>query len=194
MFTVRTAFFAMVGAAGALPASADLVQDVRLGVLQHNICVSDCKNADKEDGPTIEGEIRFSSPGFLSIIFKPKPYVLVSANASGATSYVGAGLSWNWDFAQKWSLEPSFGYAIHDGAIENPFPRNTPENADFLANNVLLGSEDLFRSGLALNRDFGKNWGVQIQYEHLSHGQILGEGRNQGLDSIGVRGYYRFGG
>jgi lipid A 3-O-deacylase len=31
-------------------------------------------------------------------------------------------------------------------------------------------------------------------YEHLSHGQILGNGRNQGLDTLGLRVAYRFGG
>ncbi len=29
-------------------------------------------------------------------------------------------------------------------------------------------------------------------YEHLSHGQILGDGRNQGLDNIGLRVSYSF--
>ena len=101
---------------------------------------------------------------------------------------------WNFDFAEKWSIEPSFGYVIHDGAVESPFPQGSPESETFSAENVLLGSEDLFRTGLALNRDMGENWGLQLQYEHLSHGQILGDGRNQGLDSIGVRAYWRFSG
>jgi hypothetical protein len=33
---------------------------------------------------------------------------------------------------------------------------------------------------------------VQAVFEHLSHGQILGSGRNQGLDMAGVRVVYRF--
>ena len=33
---------------------------------------------------------------------------------------------------------------------------------------------------------------MQGIYEHLSHGQILGEGRNQGLDEIGVRAVWKF--
>jgi lipid A 3-O-deacylase len=36
-------------------------------------------------------------------------------------------------------------------------------------------------------------WMVQGYYEHLSHGQILGEGRNQGLDEFGIRVGYRVG-
>lgn len=181
-------------AATALPAAnAQLIEEVRVGVLQHNICVSDCKNANKEDGPTIEGELVFASPDFLGIIWSPRPYAIVSVNVSGDTSYAGVGLVWNWNFADGWSLEPGLGYVVHDGEYLNaPFPNGDPRNDPIAAENVFLGSEDLFRTSLALNRDFGENWGAQLIYEHLSHGQILGEGRNQGMDSIGARIYWRF--
>ena len=181
--------------AAALPAMAEaqLVEEVRVGVLQHNICVIDCKNANKEDGPTVEGELVFASPGVFRYILSPRPYAIASINTAGDTSYGGAGLVWNFDFAEGWSLEPSLGYVIHDGANESPFPQGSPESEAFANENVFLGSDDLFRTGLALNRDFGENWGGQLVYEHLSHGQILGDGRNQGLDSAGVRIYYRFG-
>ncbi|MEL6662931.1 MAG: acyloxyacyl hydrolase [Pseudomonadota bacterium] len=181
--------------AATLPAMAEaqLVEEVRVGVLQHNICVIDCKNANKEDGPTVEGELVFASPGVFRYILSPRPYAIASINTAGDTSYGGAGLVWNFDFAEGWSLEPSLGYVIHDGANESPFPQGSPESEVFANENVFLGSDDLFRTGLALNRDFGENWGGQLVYEHLSHGQILGDGRNQGLDSAGVRIYYRFG-
>ena len=177
----------------AAPASAQLIEEGRVGVMQHNICVIDCKNADKEDGPTVEGELVFASPDILRYIASPRPYIIGSFNTAGDTSYGGFGLMWNWDFAQGWSLEPSLGYVIHDGTTENPFPQGDPRGAVFARDNILFGSEDLFRTGLALNRDLGPNWGLQLQYEHLSHGQILGNGRNQGVDSIGVRAYFRFG-
>ncbi|MEL6568207.1 MAG: acyloxyacyl hydrolase [Pseudomonadota bacterium] len=182
--------------AASLPAmaQAQLVEEVRAGVLQHNICVSDCKNANKEDGPTVEGELVFASPDVFRYILSPRPYAIASINTAGDTSYGGVGLVWNFDLAEKWSLEPSLGYVIHDGANESPFPQGSPESEAFAEENVFLGSDDLFRTGLALNRDFGENWGGQLIYEHLSHGQILGDGRNQGLDSAGVRVYYKFGG
>ncbi|WP_084399282.1 acyloxyacyl hydrolase [Henriciella aquimarina] len=191
-------FFALAGLALttlplAQPASAQLVEEARIGVMQHNICVTDCKNANKEDGPTVEGELVFASPDFLNLLLGPRPYALASVNTAGDTSYGALGLMWNWDFAQGWSLEPSLGYAIHDGAKSSPYPQGSPESAAFAENNLLLGSKDLFRTGLAINRDIGENWGLQVQYEHLSHGQILGNGRNQGVDSIGMRAYWRFG-
>ena len=76
---------------------------------------------------------------------------------------------------------------------ESPFPQGDPRSDAFAQENIYFGSKDLFRTGLALNRDFGPNWGMQVLYEHLSHGQILGNGRNQGVDSVGVRAYWRLG-
>lgn len=191
--TLALAVLATAATTPALTANAQLVDEARIGVMQHNICVIDCKNADKEDGPNIEGEIVFASPDFLSIILAPRPYIVGSYNTAGDTNFGGVGLLWNWDFAQGWSLEPSLGYVLHDGANESPFPQGDPRSDAFARENVYFGSDDLFRTGLALNRDFGPNWGLQLQYEHLSHGQILGNGRNQGIDNLGVRAYWRFG-
>lgn len=182
----------VAGGISALPASAQLVEEVRVGIAQHNICVLDCDNADKEDGPNVTGEIVFKSPDFLSFAFSPRPYVTGSVNTAGNTSYGGVGLLWNFDFAENWSLEPGLGYVLHDGANSNPFIQGTPQSDRFGEENVLFGSEDLFRTSLALNRQMGENWGLQLQYDHLSHGQILGDGRNQGLDNIGIRAYWQF--
>lgn len=176
----------------ALPAQAQLLEEARVGIAQHNICVLDCDNANKEDGPNITGELVFASPNFLSFALSPRPYATVSANTAGKTSYGGVGLLWNFDFAEKWSFEPSIGYVMHDGANESPFPQGDPRSDAFSEENVLFGSDDLFRTGFALNRQMGENWGLQLQYDHLSHGQILGDGRNQGLDNIGLRVYFEF--
>lgn len=174
-------------------ASAQSVEEVRLGIMDHNVCVLDCDNADKEGGPNINGEIVFSSPEFLKLIGSPRPYVVGSVNTAGDTNFGGAGLHWNWDFAKGWSLEPGFGYAVHDGELEFPFPQGDPRNNPISESKVFFGSRDLFRSSLSLNKDLTGPWGVQLMYEHLSHGQILGNGRNQGLDNIGVRVRYAFG-
>ena len=74
-------------------ASADILDEVRVGVMQHNVCVTDCNNADKEDGPNISAELVLTSPDFLSVILAPRPYVMGSVNTSGNTSFGAAGLS-----------------------------------------------------------------------------------------------------
>lgn len=168
------------------------VDSLRLGVMDHNIRVTDGKNADKESGVNIHGEVSFASPRLLRAIGSPHPFLVASVNTDGNTSFAGAGIGWDVRLGGGWRIEPGFGYVVHDGEVENPFPSNTPEAVEFSSTRVLLGSRDLFRSSLAVTRDFGEEWAVQLLYEHLSHGQILGTGRNQGLDEIGVRLVRRF--
>ncbi|HVY88981.1 MAG TPA: acyloxyacyl hydrolase [Hyphomonadaceae bacterium] len=179
---------AVIGAPVALaPEASAQVDSVRLGVMKHNICVTDCKNANKESGVNIDGELRFASPDFLKWAFGPHPYVMGSVNTDGNTSFGGVGLEWDLNFAGKWHFEPGFGYIIHDGSVQNKYPSGTQAAVDYSADHVLLGSRDLFRTNLSLTYDLSETWAIQGMYEHLSHGQILGHGRNQGLDEIGVR-------
>lgn len=186
--------FAAFGAAMALaPAAQAGVDEIHVGVMAHNICVTDCKNANKEDGPNVEFQVSFDSPGFLDWAGSPQPYVMASANTAGQTSFGGAGLEWSWEFAEGWALEPGFGYIVHDGELDNPFANGTPEAAAFAEEHVLLGSRDLFRTSIGLSREFEGPWEAELFFEHLSHGQILGEGRNQGMDQIGLRLGYKFG-
>lgn len=174
-------------------ASAQGLDEMRLGAVAHNVCILDCNNANKEDGPNINGEVVFSSPELLRFIWSPRPYIMGSVNTAGDTSFGGAGLHWNWAFAEGWALEPGVGYVIHDGELGFPFPQGDPRNDPISESKVFLGSRDLFRTSLSLNKDLSGPWGMQLMYEHLSHGQILGNGRNQGLDNIGVRVIYAFG-
>lgn len=185
--------FLMAAAAGLVaPTAAAQIDSVRLGVMEHNICVIDCKNADKESGVNISGEIRFASPDFLGWAGSPHPYVMASVNTDGNTSYGGVGLEWDFEFSPGWHIEPGLGYVLHDGEVSNPYANGTPEAAAFFEDHVLLGSEDLFRTSVALTWDLSSNFALQGIYEHLSHGQILGDGRNQGLDEIGIRAVWRF--
>ena len=188
---MKIVFLAAAAAAFVAPVANAQIDSVRLGVMKHNICVSDCKNADKESGVNINGELRFASPDWLGWAASPHPYVMASVNTDGNTSYGGVGLEWDSQFAPSWRLEPGFGYVIHDGAINNPFANGTPQAAAYVEDHVLLGSKDLFRTSLALTYDIAPTWAVQGIYEHLSHGQILGTGRNQGMDEIGVRVLWR---
>ena len=150
---------AVFGAAMAMgPAAQAGVDEIHVGVMAHNICVTECKNANKEDGPNVEFQVSFDSPGFLDWAGSPQPYLMASANTQGDTSFGGFGLEWRWEFAEGWAIEPGFGYVIHDGATNNPFANGTPEAAAFAEDNVLLGSKDLFRTSVGLSRDLPGPW------------------------------------
>lgn len=185
---------AAFGAAMMLaPAAQAGVDEVHVGVMAHNICVADCKNANKEGSPNVELQVSFDSPGFLNWAGSPQPYVMASVNTAGDTSFGGFGLEWRWDFADGWALEPGVGYIVHNGETENPFPNGTPESSEFASHHLLLGSEDLFRTSLGVTREFSGPWEAELFFEHLSHGQIIGSGHNQGVDQLGLRLGYRFG-
>jgi lipid A 3-O-deacylase len=181
-----------LGAAGA--AAAGEGTELRVGLTAHNIQVIDGKNAGKEDGPNASFEAVFASPEMLSWAFAPRPYITVSANTAGATSFAGVGLEWKVPLGAGWSIEPGMGYVVHDGEVKNPYPNGDPRAARFSNEHVLLGSRDLFRTSVGLSAEIGGPWSAQVIYEHLSHGQILGNGRNQGLDTLGLRVAYRFDG
>lgn len=193
MRVAATGIVAFVGAIAAAPAAYAGVDEIHIGVMDHNICVTNCDNADKEDGPNVEFQVSFDSPGFLNWAGAPQPYLMASINTAGDTSVGGAGLEWRWNFAGNWALEPGVGIVAHDGATDNPFANGTPEAAAFSEENVLLGSDLLFRTSLGLTYDFDGPWEAQLFFEHLSHGQILASGRNQGLDELGIRFGYQFG-
>jgi lipid A 3-O-deacylase len=175
----------------AAPAHAK-IDEVRVGVV-HNLRLDHGDIVDgKEEGENVEIEIVSSSPDFLNIIGSPRPYLMGSINTDDGVNFGGVGVLWRWEFAEGWAFEPGFGYIIHDGAIDNPFPDGTPAAAAYEEEHQLTGSQDLFRSSFALEREFGERWAGQLYWEHMSHGQILDSGRNQGLDYVGLRIAYRF--
>lgn len=168
-------------------ARADIVQDYRFGIMAHNIKIIDGKNADKEDGANISGDVVFHTPERLKWALSPNPYLTASVNTAGETSWFGGGLYWDFPLTERLSFEAGMGYVVHNGEVNNPFPTGSPQFTAFFNDNVLLGSRDLFRPTLGLNYHVNERFGIQLFYEHLSHGQILDSGRNQGMDELGLR-------
>lgn len=202
IFVILLAVFLSLPLGAAETKFSDVVAEVRFGVLAHNISVGlNPGNENQEEGENIQAEIVFNTPKFLrwKYFFSPEPYIVGSYNTAGNTSFGGGGLSWDWQLGKKgkWEIETGLGYIIHDGEIDVPLPIGPLENAAinlaFDENNVLFGSRDLFRTTFGINYHLTDRWGAQILYEHLSHGQVLGSGRNQGNDSIGGRIFYKFG-
>jgi lipid A 3-O-deacylase len=193
---MRSAWLGLA-AVGALAAAADAeasVTSVHGGVVAHNIKVIDDKNAEKESSAIAELQVNFDSPAFLRWLAAPEPFVVAAPNLGGETSFVAAGLEWRFHLGERWAVEPALGYALHDGEIDDPYPGGSPEAAQFQADHVLYGSRDLFRVTVGVSRELAGGWEAQVLATHYSHGQILGHGRNQGVDQVGVRIGKSFGG
>jgi len=171
-----TAFLALSAAPTALAEDLE-VERVSVGMTN---CAVRCNTLSKSAGPNAEWEVVLESPDLLNGIGSPSPYLVASINTAGETSFAGGGLQWRRDLTDDWALEASFGYVLHSGYIE-----------DATREHVSLGSRDLFHISLGVVRDLPGPWEATLLVEHLSHGQIIGRGRNQGLDQIGLRLGYR---
>lgn len=183
----------LVALASVIAPAHAKVDEVRFGVVGNVRSDHGDITRGKYGALNAEIEIVSSSPDFLNILGSPRPYAFVSVpTAEDSVTFGGVGLLWRWEFADGWAFEPGFGYIVHDGVIDNEFTPGTPEAAAFEADNQLLGSRDLFRTTFALEREFGDRVAAQLYWQHMSHGQILDSGRNQGLDYVGLRVAYRF--
>jgi lipid A 3-O-deacylase len=182
----------LIAVAGLIAPAHAKIDELRFAYV-NNLQDDHGEIVDGKEGENAELELVSSSPDFLNIIGSPRPYLMVSGNVSDdGVNFGGVGLLWRWEFADGWAFEPGFGYIIHDGELDNPFPDNTVQAEEFSEEHQLLGSRDLFRTSFALEREFGDRVAAQLYWEHMSHGQILDSGRNQGLDYVGLRLLYRF--
>lgn len=179
-----------LGVAGLVSAGAQAqVSEIRVGVVAHDVV------DHAEDGPQISIETLFNSPDFLGWAGSPRPYLYGSFSTQGYTNLVAAGLDWSGYVAGPVKLNGSFGISYNDGVDDVvDLPPDDPVRIETAATRALLGSEWLFRTSIGMDVDLSENWTAGIYYEHFSHGQILGNGRNQALDEVGVRVGYRFGG
>ena len=199
-------FIILIAGAGLLsgslpPACAgandgSIISEARLGVAAHGLDFNGGEGAP-EGGANVSAEILFKSPKIFRYILEPRPFVHGSLNTQGDTSFYGVGLAWEQHvFRDRFFGEVDLGVARHDGVIDLP-PPGDPRFEDIAGNRALLGARYLFRASIGAGYKLSDRWRAQIFYEHLSNGQILNgdaTDRNQGLDNIGVRIGYRFGG
>lgn len=190
---VLGAFSAMAQEDGRSDVSAAPFE-LRLGVYGHDLTVGNSGTGDIEDGENIAIEAVIASPAFLAFLGKPRPYAQYSWNVQDETHFGGLGLVWQTPvWRNRVFGEFGLGLVIHDGVIDLPEDRSDPAFLDKLENRVLFGSRELFRTTFAAGYRISDDWDAMVVFEHLSHGQILGDGRNQGLDNIGLRFSRRFG-
>lgn len=195
---MRVLMIAALTAAGAAlplaaPASAGVVEEFRLGVMQHDLDVLNEGSGGKEDGFNVTGSVVLATPGILQWAWDPEPFGMFSWNSDGGTNFGAVGLKWDRRFTDRFFGEFDFGYAIHDGVVELPPNPGDPVRIRLAETRVIFGSRDLFYSSLSAGLRVTDHVDTALVFEHLSHGQILAEGKNEGLDTFGLRFSYRFG-
>jgi len=133
--------------------------------------------ATGEGGADIELGYRFARQGALAVIGKPAPYVLVSANLHGDTSFAAAGLSWKLGQGPVY-VRPGIGLSVNDG------PRRR-YGAD--GRRTDLGSPVLFEPEIALGTRLSDKLSLEASWVHISGARLFDAQQNPGLDMVGVR-------
>lgn len=167
---MRSLLATLAALAAMTAASSAAALEARTGALEHNSAILGDASAGRESGVTVQLELS----GDRKLVFGGSPFVLASLIEEGA-SFMATGLEWKRS-SGRFFVAPALGYAVHDGRTTRGAPGT-----------LRLGSRDLFY----LRADFGMRVGrcvsAAFRLEHLSHGQMLGRGVNNGLDNVGLR-------
>lgn len=132
-------------------------------------------------------------------IFRPQVHAMLSINNKYSTDFAAIGLDWRIQFSKKWYLRPGIGLAYTTGKAGLP-PANAPGltpaeyqvRLHLYQERIDFGDNVLFEPELAVGYNFNPKWALEASFVHLSNGQILHQGKNQGLDDVGLRLNYHF--
>ena len=169
--------------AGAQEAAGKIVDEVKIGILAHDITLG---GQGVESGADFNGEVLFSSPRFLDIIGAPRPHLGVSINSDGNTDQAYFGLTWGLTIFHRiagqgdaLTIYGSLGGALQDGYTDNAPPGRKN-----------LGSVILFRESIELGYQVTEVTSVSAIVDHISNANLAN--RNAGITSAGARVGFKF--
>src|SRR5207253_6120808 len=170
-------------APGAALAQVRLVDEVKVGILGHDVGFL---GHHVEDGADVNLEMLFTPPDILRIIGSPRPHIGADINTAGKTSDGYFGLTWGIMLIQSLFgagdgvfINGSLGGAVHDGYINSGPP-----------NRKLLGTRVLFRESAELGYQLVPGISMSALLDHMSNANI---GRhNMGITSAGARLGFKF--
>jgi lipid A 3-O-deacylase len=170
----------------APPAQAGgLVDELWVGGFAHDIVHV---GGGQESGSTdFQIEVDSPQPAVLRSIGAPRLNATFSANSGGKTNFGSVGLTWDRGLTSHLRGSFDFGVALTDGVTGDHLPPAADKHG-----RLLLGSKTLFREALGLDWRTSDHWSVGIEFVHLSNGNILAHGHNDGVSDLGLRFGYRF--
>jgi lipid A 3-O-deacylase len=137
-----------------------------------------------QSGADIELGYRTAALKGLARLGDWRLYAMGSVNTSGGVDFAAAGIAWRLHLTKRLYAQAGIGGAVQDGAASQiPGPKKQ----------LYLGSRLLFEPEATLGVVQTPRWSAEASYLHLSHGYLAGK-NNPGLDDLGVRVVYRFGG
>ncbi|MEG3618465.1 acyloxyacyl hydrolase [Magnetovibrio sp. PR-2] len=172
------AFSAILVASIGLPSqAADLVHEVKLGLLHHDTGGL-WSGTNRESGVDLNLEaILEPSTAFLSGTVRPA--VGASLNSGGDTSKAYIAARWEKDLTDDVQFALGVGGAVHNGNTK--LTRNDRK---------ALGSEVLFYFPFELSYSYAQDKSVSLFYDHVSNAWLASP--NEGMDTLGIRFGFSF--
>jgi lipid A 3-O-deacylase len=174
---------AAIGCALGVLGSPAMAGEIFVGEFQH---AAQLGIAAGNDESGVDLQLGYRTEPLRHVFSHPRVYGLLSKNLSGDTSFESAGLLWRRAFTSHLYGQLGVGVAVHDGAVKL-------SDAEVPRDRIVFGSRVLIQSELELGWWLTPRWAVEASYVHISNGGIPG-GPNPGMDDIGGRVVYRFGG
>lgn len=168
---------ALFGISAPAQAGDGIVDEVRLGIYDHNTDLFGTRH--ETDSPDINAEILFKSPSWLDWAYSPRINLGANVNTDDGTSIAYTGLTWTYDFAPAWFVEGSFGGAIHNG-----------ETSKQTASKLDLGCRVMFHENASIGYRVTENSSLMLTVDHMSSASLCSP--NPGLTDIGLRYGFRF--
>lgn len=163
--------------------SSGIIDQLKFGVLDHDIGIG---GHHKEPGPDVNGEVQFTSPSLLHIIWAPRPTLGTDINTRGKTSDLYGGLTWTilkfqdvFRASDAIYFDGSLGGAVHDGHLHGGGSTDKQ-----------LGSRVLFRESIEIGYQFVPRQSISVFADHISDAGLTSQ--NQGISNLGVRYGYGF--
>lgn len=170
-------------ACGAAPAAAeDFIDEIRLGVLDHD---TGLVGTSKEDGIDVGLELLSHPLSSLAAVGSPRFVIGGLVNSEGQTNQAYAGLLARWEFAEgvlraddALFLEGTVAVAWHDGKRD---VTGTPEEAEWKSHGSAWG----FRTGFGVGYRIDERWSVALSFHHFSNADLAQP--NEGTNDVGLR-------
>ena len=153
--------------------------------------------AGREEGWDIHLGARSKPIAALARVGRPQAHAFVSLNSEKTSNFAAAGLSWRIGVSERFYVRPGLGMGITDGKAKLP-PVNQPgipfpeilRRLKLYNTRIDFGSKVLFEPELAVGWQVTPRLAAELSWVHFSHGQILHQGKNQGIDLAGLRLVY----
>lgn len=155
--------------------------------------------AHRENGADFLVGWRSGPVDSLKLLGRPSLYVSAAANTSVPTDWLVAGFAWKFPITDRFYVRPNIGMGYTTGIADRPSVTEPGISAAERARRLHLyetrinfGGHWQFNPGLSAGYRISKRLAAELSYEHLSNGQILHQGDNEGLDDIGLRLIYAY--